>query len=302
MLNLENIAANDIGLTEAMMTENAGRGIAEVALATLLDPAIQVRLGTVGSNTVSASATIVILAGSNKSGIRAVAAGRVLRNKGINVLLCVVGVDREQNLLDDMRTQIRIYRNMGGRVYTKIELFEQLRQQAAAAAASTSSKSGAGGATPVTVTLIVDALLGLTISFEELRTGDQATVYELIEWANRNEAFVLAVDVPTGIDPSSGKVSIIDGSQLFVKPRYVVAVGAPKRGLLEAMGPTGAGEDEGAGGVAAADNDEWKLFIVDMGLGAAVWKKAGTKIRRGVDFGDKWVLEMRYQGVAVAEE
>ncbi|KAG7145876.1 hypothetical protein HYQ46_005344 [Verticillium longisporum] len=285
MLNLENIAANEIGLTEDMMTENAGRGIAEVAVAALCDPAIQIRLGAGGISASAISHTssiIVVLAGNNKSGIRAVAAARHLSNKGVNVLVCVVGIERERDLLEDMRQQVRIFKNLGGRIHNKIELFEQLRK--------TSHSSSA------TVTLIIDALLGLAISFEELRTGDQATVYELIEWANRNEAFTLAVDVPTGIDPSTGKVSIIDGGRLYVKPRYVVAMGAPKRGLLEAMAPPLRPSEEGnpeSLSAPAADNDDWKLFIIDISLGAAVWKKAGTKLRRGIDFDDKWVLEMR---------
>ncbi|KAL2752630.1 hypothetical protein ACRALDRAFT_2061122 [Sodiomyces alcalophilus JCM 7366] len=294
MLNLENIAANEIGLTEEMMAENAGRGIAQVALTALSDPGIQVRLGTGGANGPQVSpasmATVVVLAGNNKSGIRAVAAARHLRNKGVNILVCVVGIEREQDLLEDMRQQARIFKNMGGRIHSKIELFEHLRKTSHSASP---------------VTLIVDALLGLAISFEELRTGDQATVYELIEWANRNEAFTLAVDVPTGIDPSTGKVCIIDGSRLYVKPRYVVSMGAPKKGLLEAMLPARDdslgdddvnGDDVNGDSAPVADGDEWKLFIVDLGLGAAMWRKAGTKLRRGIDFDDQWVLEMRYQG------
>lgn len=294
MLNLENIAANEIGLTEEMMAENAGRGIAQVALTALSDPAIQVRLGTGGANGPQVSpasmATVVVLAGNNKSGIRAVAAARHLRNKGVDVLVCVVGIEREQDLLEDMRQQARIFRNMGGRIHSKIELFEHIRKTSHSASP---------------VTLIVDALLGLAISFEELRTGDQATVYELIEWANRNEAFTLAVDVPTGIDPSTGKVSIIDGSRLYVKPRYVVSMGAPKKGLLEAMlpeGDDGLGDDVGGDSAPVADGDEWKLFIVDLGLGAAVWRKAGSKLRRGIDFDDQWVLEMRFQGTDDPDE
>lgn len=95
MLNLENIAHNELGLTEDMMTENAGRGIAEVTLTALADPAIKMR--TVPSSTSSNEGpppTVVILAGNNKSGIRAVAAGRHLRNKGVTVLICVVGIER----------------------------------------------------------------------------------------------------------------------------------------------------------------------------------------------------------------
>ncbi|KAH6687453.1 YjeF-related protein N-terminus-domain-containing protein [Plectosphaerella plurivora] len=288
MLNLENIAANEIGLSEDVMAENAGRGIAQVVLMALKDPAIQVRLGRGGANhqtTPSTSPTVVILAGNNKSGVRAVAAARHLRNKNVQLLVCVVGIERERDLLEDMRQQIRVFKNLGGRVYTKIDLFDHLRK-----ASHTSSPASS-------VTLIVDALLGLAISFEELRTGDQTTVYELIEWANRNEAFTLAVDVPTGIDPSTGKVSIIDGGRLYVKPRYIVAMGAPKRGLLEAMAPPlDDGLENGAHSSPLAEDDDWKLFIADIGLGAAVWKKAGTKLRRGIDFDDQWVLEMRYRG------
>ncbi|KAG4257208.1 hypothetical protein FPRO04_06859 [Fusarium proliferatum] len=284
MLNLENIAANEIGLTEQLMAENGGRGIAEVALIALSDPAIKVRFGLAGANP-SSSATltspvVVILAGNNKSGIRAIAAARHLRNKNINMLMCLVGIEREKDLLEDLRQQIQLYRAFGGKILSKADLFEHLRK---------ASSSGS----PVSVSLIIDALLGLTISFEELRTGDQAAVYELMEWANRNEAFVLSVDVPTGIDPTSGKVAVIDGSRLFVKPRYVVAMGAPKRGLLEAVTPPD--EDDPQNMNNAGHEEEWRLFIADIGLGSAVWRKAGTKIRRGIDFDEKWLLEMKYR-------
>ncbi|RSL71179.1 hypothetical protein CEP54_001482 [Fusarium duplospermum] len=284
MLNLENIAANEVGLSEQLMAENGGRGIAEVAFKALSDPAIKVRFGLAGANpsasAVLSSPAVVILAGNNKSGIRAIAAARHLRNKNVNVMVCLVGIERERDLLEDLRQQIQLYRAFGGKILSKSDLFEHLRKNAS---------SGS----PVSTALIIDALLGLTISFEELRTGDQATVYELMEWANRNEAFVLSVDVPTGIDPTTGKVAVIDGSRLFVKPRYVVAMGAPKRGLLEAVTPPGEDDPEHLSN--AAHEDEWRLFIADIGLGSAVWRKAGTKIRRGIDFDEKWVLEMKYR-------
>lgn len=312
MLNLENIAHNELGLTEDMMAENAGRGIAEVALETLSDPANKIRSGQVdmhgnGQSTAPAHSvpapTIVILAGNNKSGTRAVAGGRHLRNKGINVLLCVVGIERgEREILDDLRQQIRLYRNFGGRIYNKSDLFEHLRKTIIPTLTIDTPRNAASAKAPA-ITLIIDALLGLVVSFDELRTGDQATVYELMEWANRNEAFVLAVDVPTGIDPSSGYVSIIDGARLYVRPRYVVALGAPKRGLLEAMAAAEMG-DPAAGDAAVADDQalDWRLFVADIGLGTAVWKKAGTKIRRGIDFDEKWVLEMKYRGLETDDD
>jgi enhancer of mRNA-decapping protein 3 len=81
MFNLENIAHNEIGLTEEMMTENAGRGIAEVTLTALSDPAIKVRhAGTADPPANPPPQTVVVLAGNNKSGSRAIAAARRTSN------------------------------------------------------------------------------------------------------------------------------------------------------------------------------------------------------------------------------
>jgi len=252
-----------------MMTENAGRGIAEVAISAVSAGGRGLTQGK--NNNIS---TVVVFAGNNKSGLRAVAAGRHIRNHGVNVVVCVLGIERESELLVGLRRQLKVFRSFGGNTVSKVELLEYVKTLE----------------TPIE--LIVDGLLGLTISFEELRTGDQATAYELIEWANRSKANVLAIDIPTGIEPTSGKVSIIDGRQLYIHAKFVVAMGAPKKGLLEAMAlGEGVNDEDGVG-----RGKEWQLFVADIGLGAAVWKKAGTRVRRGVEFEGSWVLPMRFQG------
>lgn len=268
MLNLENIADNELGLSEDMMTENAGRGIAEVALSVLNSGG---RGRTHKKN--STISPVIVFAGNHKSGLRAVAAARHLRNHGLDVVVCVLGLERETELLAGLRRQLKAFRNFGGKIVTKVELMEYVKTLSAP------------------VELFIDGLLGLTISFEELRTGDQAAAYELIEFANRTKTPVLAVDIPTGIDPTTGKISVIDGRQLYLRARYVVAIGAPKKGLLEAMAlGEGIGDEDGG--------QEWQLFVADIGLGAAAWKRAGTRVRRGVEFEGSWVLGMRFQGTA----
>ncbi|TVY23344.1 Enhancer of mRNA-decapping protein [Lachnellula hyalina] len=271
MLNLENIADTELGLSEEMMTENAGRGIAEVALSALNAGGGGLTQGK--SNTIP---TVVILAGNNKSGFRAVAAGRHIRNHGLNVVICVLGLERESELLVGLSRQLKVFRCFGGKVLNKAQLLEYVKNLGAP------------------IELIIDGLLGLTISFEELRTGDQASAYELIEWANRSRAAVLAIDVPTGIEPTNGKVSIIDGRKLYIHAKFVVAMGAPKKGLLEAMARGEGVPDED--GVGNSKGREWQLFVADIGLGAAVWKKTGTRVRRGVEFEGSWVVGMRFQG------
>ncbi|KAI1409500.1 YjeF N-terminal domain-like protein [Hypoxylon sp. FL1857] len=275
MQTLENVARHEFGFTEDLMAENAGRGITEVVLLALDDPAIKLRAASTSPPT---TPTIVVLAGNNKSGVRALAAARHLRNRGLNVLVCVVGIERERELLEDIRKQARLLRNFGGVIFTKSELFDHVSQ--ASSTLDTASQS--------LVTLIIDALLGLTTPFEELRKSDQATTYELMEWSNRNEAFVMAIDLPSGIEPQTGKVNVIDGAKLYVHPRYVVALGAPKIGLLKALEM---GEEHGD----IVMVEQWKLFLADIGLSPVIWRKVATKIRRGIEFDNNWVLELRYQ-------
>lgn len=297
MLNLENIAQNDLGLTEDMMTENAARGMAEVALHTLTDPAIRVRLAATDGHAPE-TATVVILAGNNKSGYRSVAAGRHLRNKGMNVILCVVGIEKgERDLSVDMTKQLRLFKNFGGKVCSKSELFEFVRKASMPVISMDAPRSVLPQAPPMAVTLIIDALLGHVTPFEDLRAADQATVYELIEWTNRNEAFVLAVDVPTGIDHTTGAPTVQDGHSLYIRPRYVVSIGAPKKGLFEHIA-AGATDDHNHAATGQVSDDavlDWNLFLIDVGLGAAVWKRAGTRMRRGIDFGNRWALQFAYQ-------
>jgi enhancer of mRNA-decapping protein 3 len=268
MLNLENIADHDLGLSEDMMAENAGRGIAEVALTTLKNN----KTGSAPGKKATIQ-NLVVLAGNNKSGLRAIAAARHIRNHGMNVIVCVLGLEREAELLAGLKRQIKVFRSFGGKIVNKIELLDYLK------------------ALDAPVELVIDGLLGLTMSFEELRRSDQAAAYELIEWANRGKAAVLAIDIPTGIDPTSGKVTIMDGKALYLHAKYVVAMGAPQKGLLDAMAQgEGVADEDGV-----AEFGEWQLYVADIGLGAAAWKKAGTKIRRGVEFEGNWVVGMRFQ-------
>lgn len=264
MLNLENIVDSECGLTEDMMTENAARGITEVALSAL---GIGSSASHLTRDQTAGIPQVIVYAGNNKSGLRAIAAARHLRNHNVNAIAVVLGIEREAELLDGLRRQLKVFRSFSGKVLKKPELMEFLKNLNAP------------------VDLIIDGLLGLTLSFEELRIGDQATAYELIELANRSKAPALAIDIPTGIEPTTGKVSIIDGKPLYIKARYVVALGAPKKGLLQAM-IQGEGVDVA---------NPWQVFVVDIGIASTAWKKAGTRMRRGVEFEGAWTVPMRFQ-------
>ncbi|KAI9759481.1 MAG: hypothetical protein M4579_002321 [Chaenotheca gracillima] len=233
MLDVERIAEVELGLTEDMMTENAARCIAEVGLLAL-NPGGR-RLDKENHN---ATPVVVILAGNNKSGARAVAAGRHLRNHGVRVITCVLGLEREEEMLEGLRRQLQVARNIGGRVVRWPDLATTLKSFDAPAE------------------LIIDGLLGMHVAFEDLRNDDQLTAYELIAWANASKAQILAVDVPTGVDASTGEISMLEDQKLLVRARFIVAMGAPKSGLLNAM--------------SSGQGHAWQLFVADIGISSAV--------------------------------
>lgn len=183
MLDVERIAEVELGLTDDMMTENGGRGIATVAL-----QAFGKRISATNHN---ALPVVLVFAGNNKSGARAICAGRHLKNHHVRVMLCVLGSghDEEQSsLLVEVRRQLNIFRNAGGRVTRWEELQTNIKTL---------------DSPPE---LIIDGLLGVHRGFDELAPQDQAVVFQMINFANKSKASVLSVDIPSGVDGSSGKL------------------------------------------------------------------------------------------------
>jgi enhancer of mRNA-decapping protein 3 len=174
MLEIEQLSISELGLSEEIITENAGRCIAEAALNQTGDS--------------SYSTSILLLIGNHKMGSRAIAAARHLRNHNIRATVCVLGIEREHELLDGLRKQLELYRKVGGRVSRWDELSGKL----------TSSEW--------TMDLVIDALFGMHITFEDMRTDDSATAFEMISWVNHSEANILSLDVPSGLMATTGSV------------------------------------------------------------------------------------------------
>lgn len=172
-LEVEQIAVAELGLTEDIITENAGRGIAEAAVGLLSNDA--------------AAPTMLVLTGNHRTGARAIAAARHLRNRGHRVTVCMLGLEPQNELLESCRKQLSVFRKIGGRVLGWEELGARL---------STSD---------FVPDLVVDALFGMHLTFDDLRTEDQATAFEMIAWVNRSNIDTLSVDVPSGLSASNGK-------------------------------------------------------------------------------------------------
>ena len=255
MLELEQLSTTELGLTEEMITENAARSIAETAygLASGED-----------AEKSSHSPLIVILAGNTKTGSRAIAAGRHLRSHGARVVLCILGLERELDLLESVQRQLKTFRSCGGQAIKQDSLMRTLRKLQAP------------------TDLIIDALLGMHLSFDDLQTADQAAYFQLVCWANGSEAGTLALDLPSGIDPSSGKATTHDGSELVFYASFILSLGAPKTGLLIAMNSFKTVLDP-------------SIFVADIGIPSLAWKIFGTRRKGGIDFGGEWIAALKWE-------
>ncbi|KAI5304663.1 enhancer of mRNA decapping, partial [Ascosphaera pollenicola] len=188
MLELEQLAIGEIGLSEEILAENAGRGIAEAAVTR--------------ASELTASSTILVFAGNHKTGIRAACAVRHLRNRGYRVTLCILGMDREDELVDGLKKQIQIVKKVGARISRWKDLSTSL------------------SATDYVPDLIIDALFGIHVTYEDLRSDDQASAFDIISWVNRSNIEIMSVDIPSGRSATSGEIS--QGSNISTEANLVV--------------------------------------------------------------------------------
>ncbi|MCJ1283949.1 enhancer of mRNA decapping [Xylographa opegraphella] len=259
MLEFEHFAVSELGLSEDIMTENAARGIVDTFIVTSCETE-----GDRGLPDRLSSSSIIVVVGNHKTGARAVAAGRHLQNHGFRVMVTILGMERENDLLDSVKIQLNAYRKAGGSVLKPSELLEGLKEDT------------------FRPTSMIDALLAIHTCFEDLRSDDQAFFFELALWLHGSAIDILSVDVPSGVDASNGEVTIVDNEPLALVPKYVVCLGAPKPWLLATLRDS-------------YKRDTTHVYLVDIGISNLAWKRLGNRRNRGVDFGSAWTVKLRYQ-------
>jgi NAD(P)H-hydrate epimerase len=181
------------------------------------------------------TALIVVLAGTGGNGGGGICAARHLANRGGDV---AVVVSDEGRIRDVPAQQLATYRGTGGRVLIPDDL-EDLRPA-----------------------LIVDALIGYSLS-----GSPRGAAQQMIEWARGEDAPVLSLDVPSGVDSTTGRAS-----SLHVKATETMTLALPKTGL----------------GVAAAGD----LLLADIGIPWETYRRAGLEVPTEL-FGDEFVVPIR---------
>lgn len=282
MVELERLSSITFGISESSLNENAGRGIAEITLKHLGGSS---RFAYSNHNL---SPTVIIFAGNTRSGLRALTAGRHLANRQVHVIAMVVGYneggspgDGEELMntgsvsMTEFKEHIKALRSSTARVVKRYdELLNELKT------------------TDSPPELIIDGLQGYQNTLDDFGERDVATVINCIDWANRQRAPKASLDIPSGIDGATGMTltrnkidTATNGSANgrrwpHIKANIVLSCGLPVTGL------------ENAYMLGITTPEEWKHYIVDVGLPTGALQKGNLRRFGKVWFGSYWFQQL----------
>jgi NAD(P)H-hydrate epimerase len=164
--------------------------------------------------------TATVLVGPGGNGGGGLVAARHLANRGVRVVVAL-GQDRDR-LGEVPRHQLSILERMDVQVALE----------------------------PVAADLVVDALIGYS-----LRGDPRGRIAELIAWTNRQPVPVCSLDVPSGLDATTG-----EKRDPCVRARATVTLALPNAGL------TGAPETVG------------ELYLADISIPPAAYSRLGIRV------------------------
>jgi len=190
MVEVDRVMEEELEIGLIQMMENAGRGLARLAAHRFLGDDPQGK-------------TVLVLAGKGGNGGGALAAARRLTGWGATVHVYLTG--QPDALGPVPRQQLESLVRMG------VPVTDPTHE----------GSHRAGKLTPPSV--ILDGLVGYSLSGPP--RGETA---QLIEWANRMEAPVISLDVPSGLDATSG-----EPTNPTVRAAATFTLAMPKTGLLE---------------------------------------------------------------------
>lgn len=275
LCTLENETVTRYGLTHDSITESAARCVAELAMS-LFDPFDGSRRGS-RANTLRGSMTssmfadrsqppvIVVLAGNDALGARAVAAARHLVARHCQIIVAEALFESTETQDAQMRAQTTMLRRM---------------QKAGASIKRGPWRKAMNHIKNLTSppAIIIDALLAGS-TYESLLDANaqhaaeaQKEAREMIDWANRSRAPVLSVGCPSGVSGIDGTATVVEGEPLAIRPNKVICLATPMQGVLEAV----------------KNGETWDVSVADIGINITLQSD------EAVAFGAQWVAELKY--------
>ncbi len=163
----------------------------------------------------------LILAGKGGNGGGGICAARHLLNRRLNVTVCLSSEDLKNVPLFQFQTYVK----SGGDVRS----FDQVQRQQ--------------------FDVIIDALIGYG-----LKSAPKNVARQMIEWANRQDAVKISLDIPSGVNATTGAIQGV-----FFFPDKTLTLALPKTGL----------SSQTAG----------RIFLADLGIPEAIYRRLGLNYR-----------------------
>jgi NAD(P)H-hydrate epimerase len=180
---------------------------------------------------------IIVLAGKGGNGGGGICAARHLANRGYNVKVCI---SEPQKLKEVTNYQLHILKSTSAQIISIEELQNEKPD------------------------LIIDAIIGYSLKGEP-----EGKELELIKWANEQLTKKISLDVPSGVNATTGETF-----KHFIKPDLTLTLALPKTGFLPEL--TG------------------ELYLGDIGITKATIER----VIPGIDsiiFRDDYLVRMEYQ-------
>lgn len=196
MRELDSMAVKS-GVSTLSLMENAGEAVAKKAVSFLRN---------------SKGNRAVVFCGKGNNGGDGLVAARKVKESGFEVHVYLLG--KQGEVRNEALTNLRSFIKAGGNV-------EEITSDADIEKISKS----------LDYSLIIDALLGTGFS------GSVSGLFKrLIELLNSTGITILAVDVPSGLNATTGEVNPI-----AIKAKWTVSFALPKKGFYEKSGPNHTG-------------------------------------------------------------
>jgi len=182
---------------------------------------------------------ILVLAGTGGNGGGGICAARHLANRGVPVALCLADA---VGLSEVAKWQYRVFKATPGELVSAADLTGQR------------------------FAVIIDALIGYSLT-----GAPRGRFADLIRWANSSGTRILSLDVPSGMDSTTGAAS-----ENVIAPHTTMTLALPKTGL-----------SKGAGG---------RLLLADIGIPFETYQR--LNLPYASPFGSEYVVPLHIRNGA----
>lgn len=257
-----NTCISKFGVSKDILIENSGRSICELIINNIIGP---FRISFKNHNE---PPVLLLLVGNNRAGSVALASGRHLLNRGLKTVAFLL-YDSENStdeLLDEVDTGLKVYSDFGGKIVTSIPQLKDLLKSM-----------------DTSIEFIVEGLHGFDSDLSDLLDTELHHVAQLINWCNDTGLPILSIDIPAGLNASSGTNENEPVICDVLKSKYVASVGLPLSATLN-MYKFGYFE-----------KGKVVHYIIDTGIPRGVYGSKGS-LRK---FDRRWFAESGFVDLAV---